>query len=354
MYSLATLLNDEPEKLERLFIKLLKFIIAIFIAISFTGSNFSLSDFADSPFKDLALSGVLQFTLALILVWVFVWNILAELILGQLLIIRLSKIGNKRDIYKGVLGVLDIIKGDTKSTLPGKNIVAFNNFLQSYSEEHHSYILESKIRVREYFILLAAIYLCLLFAPAVNLPKIAHWATIIIIMVLLFFSVISQQIYSYLDDNIDDLKRQFSSMAYSQMVFSTITRNTTLTFRYNIDKNGILSKIKLYKKDPIHEDFPDTIIFYTFSYWNNLLEVEVFHKSILSREEKIGDRNEGKNHWDVIVSKVEPTMEQIKSIENQSKFAYLVCKDEQEMYKNIEVLIYRLTKGRFLSEVSVI
>ncbi len=153
MYNLAKLLSEEPEKLERLGILFLKLLITLLLGSIFLEYEFAISTLAENPIpKEFTLSKFVFYVIILIVIWFIVWGVIADAILGYLLINILSKIGNKKEIVLDWLIFFNVIKKRYSTLQPGKNIIAFNSLLQSYTEEDALSFKENQIRARQYFL----------------------------------------------------------------------------------------------------------------------------------------------------------------------------------------------------------
>ena len=87
MYNLAKLLTEEPEKLERLGILFLKLLVILFIGSVFFGFNISISEFFENPIpKNYTISNFILFLISLIFIWFVVWTLIADFILGEIVI----------------------------------------------------------------------------------------------------------------------------------------------------------------------------------------------------------------------------------------------------------------------------
>ncbi|MCW3085100.1 MAG: hypothetical protein JWP12_2466 [Bacteroidetes bacterium] len=345
MYNLAKLLTEEPAKLERLGILFLKLLVTLFIGSAFLGFNISISDFVENPVpKDYTISKFIFFLIMLVIIWFVVWTLIAELIIGELMIWLLSKIGNKKTIFTDVLHFLDVVKKNNETLSPNKYVIVFNQMLHSYTDEDEKVITESKSRVRQYFLVVTVVYVALLLAKDVSLPCGLKWFGGIMIVNLLIVNVIFNQIHNYFSDNLDEMKKQFSRMAFSQMIINAIEQNPFIKNHY--EKSDNWQRIHLNKKTEL-DWLPESFKFFPVYYWNDTLTKIMLDKGLQKREgkeikpEKIG------NHYDVVVCNVKPDDENVKSILSQRGFAYLHCENEEQIYKNLEVLLFKVTNGMY-------
>jgi hypothetical protein len=345
MYNIVKLFTEEPEKLERVGILFLKFIMTLFISSTFFGFNISISHFFENPIpKDYTISNFLLFVISLILIWFVIWNLIAELFLGEILISLLSRIGNKKSIFLEILGLLNIIKKDSKNLSPAKNVISFNEFLQKYTEENEKFINESKSRVRQIFIVASVLYITLLFSNDLILPQWLKWVGAFVVLNFLIGSIILNQVINYFTKNLDEMKKQFSRLSFSQMIINSLDQNPFI--KENYKRDGLWARIRL-QRITDNDSLPESFKFYSFYYWNDTLTESIIDWGFKQyTEKKIVGEKEGM-HFNVIVSNIKPNEENIKFILSQPSFAYLLCENEEQIYKNLEVLLFKVTKGKY-------
>jgi hypothetical protein len=345
MYSFAKLLTEEPEKLERLGILFLKILITLFIGSVFFGFNISIAEFFENPIpKGYTISNFILFLISLIFIWYVVWILIAELILGEITIWLLSKIGNKKYIFTEVLSLLKVVKKDNKNLSPEENVITFNEMLQNYTEEDEKDIKEGKSRLRQYYIVATVIYITLLCSKDIILPCWLKWVSPIMVTNILIASVVLNQIHNYFTENLDEMKKQFSLFAFAQMANNAIDKNPFIKHHYK--RIGLWNRIRLERKTE-DDRLPNSFNFFPLYYWNDSLTKAFLDKGLQQRAEKDPLLVKKGTHFDVIVSNVKPDDENIKSILSQPGFVYLHCEDEEQIYMNLEVLLFKVTKGMY-------
>lgn len=345
MYSLAKLLTEEPEKLERIGLLFLKLLVTLFIGSAFFGLNISISEFVQNPIpNDYTLTNFVFFLILLVVIWFTVWTFIAEIIIGQLIIWAVSKIGNSKSIFNDVLAFINVIKKKGDNIAPAKNVIAFSDMLQNYSDEDEKIVKDSKSRIRQYYLVTTVIYFTLIFAKDINFPCWLKWFGGIMSFNFLLGSAISNKLHEYFTDNLDEMKKQFSRLAYAQMIIKAIEQNPFLKQHY--EKGDKWMRIHLKRKTE-DESLPETFKFYPVFHWNEGLTKIMLDKGLEQRSgkelppEKIG------KHYDVVVCNIKPDDKNIKDILSQPSFVYLHCETEEQVYKNIEVLLFQVTKGMY-------
>lgn len=345
MYNLAKLLTEEPEKLERLGILFLKLLVTLFIGSAYFGFNFSITCFIDNPIpKDYTISKFIFFVISLVLIWFIVWSIFADLLLGEVLIWLLSKIGNKKLIFTDVLSLLSVVKKNNQTLSPDKNVIEFNEMLHSYSDEGEKVMREGKSRARQYFIVSSVIYISLLFAKDINLSATLKWVGGIFTLNFLIASVVFNQIHKYFNENLDEMKKEFSKLSFVQMVINSIDQNTFIKIHY--ERKGRWQKIGLKRKNQI-EWLPESFTIFPLYNLNESLTQELLKIGLIQRSNKnIMDEKEN-THYDVLICNVKPNEENIKIILSQHRFVYLYCENNEQCFKNIEILLFKVTNGHY-------
>lgn len=344
MYNLAKLLVEEPEKLERLFFIFLKILITLFISCILFGFNLSITEFVEKLIpQNYTISKLIYFIVITIIVWLVIWNIIAEIILGECVIWLLSKIGNKKIIFNEVLGLLKVVKIKNNNISPEKNIITFNELLQSYSKDGEKYIKESKSRTRQYYAITTVIYLSMFFANDIVFPNWLKLVGGILIFNFLLSSITLHQIHSLFSENLEEMKKQFSRLSYAQMVINSIENNSFITQHYK--RLGHWTRIKLERKTDV-DWLPETIKFYPFYYWNELLTKMILDKDLQQIAENYS-KYERKNTYDVLISNVELSKDNINNILANPQFVYMYCQNEENILKNIDVLLFKITNGNY-------
>ena len=345
MYNLAKLLTEEPEKLERLGILFLKLLVTLLIGSVLFGLNISISGFIENPIpKDYTIAKFILFLILLVIVWYIVWSLIAEMIIGELLIWSLSKIGNKKDIFNEVLHLLKVVKKDNGNLSPNKNVISFSDILHNYTEEDEELVKESKSRIRQYFIVTSVIYIVLWVAKDITFPSSLKWFGGVMIANLLVGNIILNQIHNYFNDNRDEMKKQFSALAFTQMIINAIEQNPFIKHHY--EKSNYWRRIQLKRKTELNE-LPESFKFFPVFYWNSTLTKAMLDKGLQQRAAKEINTATKICHYDVVICNVQPDDENVKNILKQPGFAFLHCENEEQIYKNIEILLFQVTNGMY-------
>ncbi len=343
MYNLAKLLSEEPEKLERIGILFLKLLVTLFIGSTFFGMNISISGFVENPIpKDYTIAKFISFLIFLVIIWYILWSLIAELIIGEFFIWIASKIGNSKSIFTEILVFLNVIKNDNSRLSPAKNVIAFNHMLYNYTEEDEKILKENKTRLRHYYLVFTVIYFTFLCAKDINLTCWQKWVGGIMSFNFLIASVVFNKIHNYFTENLGEIKKQFGRLAYLQMIINSIEQNQFLKLYY--EKENGWSRIHLKRKTE-NESLPETIKFYHVFYWNKPITQVMLNKGLELRSRKKFSVDKIGKHYDVVICNLEPDDRNAKHILSQSGFAFLYCENEEQIYKNLEVLLFQVTNG---------
>lgn len=345
MYNLAKLLTEEPEKLERLGILFLKLLVTLFIVSSIFGFYIPINVFVEDLIpKDYTIVKALLFLILITIIWFIVWTIIADLILGDFLIWLLSKIGSKKEIFTAALAALKIVKLKNENISPLRNVVAFNSILQDFTDEDEKAINDNKIRIRQYYLVALVIFITLIVSKNVILPIWIKWFSGIMIIFFLLVCVVTNQIHEYFKENLDDLKKQFGQVAYVQTIINALDHNVYLKRHFEIDNSWrrINLKRKIESDDP-----PETLkLFPLFLRYEEIARI-ILNKELQkrSREEIPADKI-GK-HFDVVLCNFKPDEEIVKDILSLPNFAYLHCENEEQIHKNLEIFLFKVTNGNY-------
>ncbi len=345
MYNLAKLLAESPEKIERLIILFFKLLITLYIGITLFGLNISISGFIENPIlEDYTITKFILFFILLVVIWFTVWSLISELIFGELLIWIISKIGSRKFLFNDLLALLKVIEKNDKNISPNVNVIAFNNLLNNFNEDDKKKINENKSRIRQYYLVVTVTFISLLFAKDINLPCWFIWFSGIIIFNLLIINALLNKIHNYFEENFDEMKKHFGRLAYMQMVVNAIEQNPF--FKLHYEKSVKRSKIHLKLKTK-SVTLPKIYNFHPVYHWNELLTREIVNNDIHQQSgKKITSKNIGK-YYDVVVCNIKPDDDDMKRIYSKQDFAYLYCENEEQIHKNLEVFLFKVSNGLY-------
>jgi hypothetical protein len=338
MYNFAKLLTEEPEKLERIGILFIKLLVTLLVGSQLCGFNMSISDFIENPIPEgYTLSECIIFGLSLVFIWYFLWSTAAELGMEGLTRL-LAKIGNEKKMTIDILRLLNVVKKSGGNIYPAKNIVIFNQMLQAYDAEDQQYINNGKSRLRQYLVVLMGIYFTLLFSKDVIIPTALHLICILMLLNFIVVNALAHKIHNYFEDNIDELRKQYSVLAYVQTIMNGIKQIHTIETNYEID--GPRARIWL-KKKASGGDLPQSLKIYPIFHWNDTLLKQVIRDEIIVRRNRNTDKP---HHYDIVICNVAPNPEDTKVIEAQPGFAFLHCENEEQVYRNFELFLYQASR----------
>lgn len=336
MYNFAKLLTEEPEKLERLILLLLKFIMTLWITTTIFGSDITLQEiFNEDAVSKYNLTSILFFSFCFIITWGIVWLIGVGVIMS-ILINLLSKIGNSEDKLKSFLwsaGVIDI------NDKPKNNVIDFADELDDMAKKDINTYNETATRLFQYFSISLVAYIILLSSNEIKLSSTVN-SIVIGVFILTFISlIILTSASNYVDESLLKLRKQFRSMAYFQMVNSAL--NTSTNYDYNIDTRT--RRIFLEKK----EDFPYPPIRVTPLYvWNyNLGEKKMIddlkraHKNISTNEAEVQIQNNPV--YNVIVTNIKPDSVR-EFISKLDMGIFIYAETREDINNGIEEMFYKI------------
>jgi hypothetical protein len=323
----------------------LKLLVTLFFGSIFSGLNISISGFVENPIpKEYSITKFILFLILLITIWFILWTLIAELIIGELLIWAVSKIRNNKTIFDEVLSFLNVIKKKGDNITPAKHAIAFSEVLQEYNEKYEQQINQSKSRIRQYYLVTTVTYLTLIFTKDFTLPYWLKWFGAIMSLNFFIANVAYNKVHGYFKENYDEMRKQFSRLAYAQMIANAIEQNPFINHHY--EKSDRWFRIHLKRKTNV-EHLPETLKFFPLFHWNDSLTKVFLDKELEKRAEKNLSVSEVGKHYDVVICNIKPDEENIKNISSQSGFAYLYCENEEQIYKNLEVLLFKITNGMY-------
>ncbi len=357
MYNLAKLLTDEPEKLERLIILFLKLLITFTATALVFGYDISISSLIDNPIpKTYSASKLVYFFTSLILIWFFLWSVVAELILYELPVWLCSRTGDKRRTLLEMLHILDVIKMNSLFTdkpiiRPGKYIIPFTEVLKEQQESR--FIDKSTSRLRQYYIISIATFILLLLVKDITLSCGKIIGCVLLILLLFKVCVYFNKMKSYINDNSEELIREFEPMSYSRKVHSAIRENKTISENYQLPQSGwgkevINLKPEISELLPTRKYFPKQIKFIPAFHWNNTLGQELMMDGLSKRSKK--DVN--LDCLTLFISNISPTDTMSAMVMSQKSIVYIYANSEEEIFSGLEEAFFKIKKQNFNKEIT--
>lgn len=337
MYNFAKLLTEEPEKLEKVGLLILKFLITILIANLLFGFNISISEFLENPVpKDYTIKKLIITIISFILIWFVLWNLIADLILGEVVVRLLSKFDKDENVFRVVLELSGVIKtNQQKQYLPNRNIITFYNLLQNYSVEDDNFISAEKSRVRQYYIISFIIYIGIFIIDEKSLLWL-KWFGFIVVLNFLIATVFLNKAHRYFVNNIPELRKQLQPLSFAHQCLFAINENRLIKLNYKKVRPFGRNCFELLNDN---NSLPKLIKFYPFSFGN------IFIASSLIKDgmNKLIEQESVKTDtYIVIISDVLPSDKEIAEVKAQNNFAYLYCKNEEEIIENLEILFFEM------------
>ena len=337
MYNFVKLLSDEPEKFEKVGIVVLKFLITMLIANILFGFNISISAFLENPVpKDYTVKKMIITIISFILIWVVLWTIVAEFILGELVVRLLSKFDKDENVFKILLELAGVVKtNQNKQYLPNRNIITFYNLLENYSAEDNNFVNSEKSRVKQYYIMSIIIYVGIFIIDIKSLLWL-KWLGFIPVMNFLICTVFLNKSHRYLINNIQKLKKQFQPLSYAQTCLFAINDNHLIKLNYKKTKPFGRNYFDLVNEN---NSLPKLIKFYPFSFGNSYIASSLINEGI---RKLIEQESQNTDTYTVIISDVLPSDEEIGKLQTQNNFAYLFCQNEEEIINNLETFFFKI------------
>ncbi|MBL1232147.1 MAG: hypothetical protein COA31_005480 [Flavobacteriales bacterium] len=273
MYNFAKLLTEEPEKLERLIILFLKFLLTLWVTLTLFGVDITLNEiFNDEVFSNHTLTSILVFSFSFICVWIGVWLIAVELII-RLLVDLLSLIGKPGFYLKGVLIITGVITKDNK---PENKVIDFADELDEMAATNNNVYHDNSIRLFQYFSIALITYIIFIFSDEIVFNCVTNTILIIILSFMFIALIAINNIAIYFDTSLLDLRKRFRKLAYHQMIKNALA--SVYNYDYNIDSRT--RRIFLEKKEK-HLPYPPIVVTPVYSWNYNLSEKKmVFYKNI--------------------------------------------------------------------------
>lgn len=337
MYNFIKLLSDEPEKLEKVGIVVLKFLITMLIANILFGFNISISAFLENPVpKDYTVKKMIITIISFILIWVVLWSIVAEFILGELFIRLLSKFDKDENVFIMLLELSGVVKtNQNKQYLPNRNIITFYNLLENYSVEDNNFVNAEKSRVKQYYIMSIIIYLGIFIIDVKSLSWL-KWLGFIPVLNFLIGTVFLNKAHRYFVNNIQKLRKQFQPLYFAHACLFAINNNHLIKLNYKRTKPFGRNYFELVNENSA---LPKLIKFYPFSFGNSYIASTLINEGI---HKLIEQESHKTDTYTVIISDVLPSDEEIAIVQTQNNFAYLFCQNEEEIIDNLETLFFKM------------
>lgn len=344
MYSLAKLLTEEPEKLERMLLSFFKLLIVLYLTNLIFDLNFSISGFVENPIPDdYSIFELILFIICLILVWIAVWGVIGDLLLAELLIWATSKIGKDESAFKNLLVAIKVLEKEEYGHSPAKNVILFSSVLQIYDDDIAQLVNESKSRIRRYHVAIIVTYFVLLCTPD-EIPSWLVWIGTFMSINSLIACAAIHKFHRYFQENRDVMKKQFDGLAYMQMIINSLQQNHFIKEHYEMTNKW--RRVVLKRKSKV-EGLPERLRFFPVFHWNDSLTKIIVNDSLEKQARKNKQREGDVNFYDVIISNVKPDDDNIRSIKSQPYFAYLHCEDEERIYENMEVFLFKISQGTY-------
>lgn len=341
MYNFAKLLTEEPEKLERLIILLLKFLMTLWIALTLFDADITLSEiFNEDVVSNHTLTCILYFSFSLIALWVGIWLIGIEIIV-RLLVDLLSSIGKSEYYLKGALFVSGVIDIDGK---PKNNVIDFAEELDEMATTDDNTYNETAIRLFQYFSIALIAYIVFLSSEEVHFNCITNGIIIGVLISMLIALMAINSVANYFDTSLLKLRKDFRAQAYFQMVKNAL--NTTSNRDYKIDART--RRIFLEKKEKL--PYPPIRVTPVYVWNYNLGEkkmIDDLKRALKSMsDEDIQKKVQEFPVYNVIVTNIKP--EAIREFMSKLDMGiYIYAETRQDIDNGIEEMFYKINNENF-------
>lgn len=337
MYNFAKLLTEEPEKLERLIILFLKFLLTLWVTLTLFGVDITLKEiFNEEVFSNHALTSILFISFSFICVWVGIWLIAVESII-RLLVDLLSLIGKPGFYLKGILVIRGVITKDNK---PKSKVIDFADELDEMATTNDNEYNDNSIRLFQYFSIALITYIIFIFSDEIVFNCITNTILIIVLLSMFIALIATNNIAIYFDTSLLNLRKRFRKMAYFQMIKNAL--GSVSNYDYNIDAR--IRRIILEKKD---ENFPYPPIVLTPVYsWNYNLDnkkmIDDLKRGLKNTSnEDIKKKIKDSPIYHVIVTNIKPdAVRDFISKLDMSIFIYAETREDIE--NGIEEMFYKI------------
>ena len=342
MYNFAKLLTEEPEKLERLIILFLKFLMTLWITLKLFGVDISIDEILkDEVFSKHTLMSILFISFSFIVVWIGIWLIAIGTIV-QLLVDFLSKICSPKKYLKPILwglGVTDI------DGMPKDNVIDFAETLDEMAKSNDDTITETATRLFQYFSVGLIIYIIFKWNNEVTIPYSLNFILIGILILLFASLVILKGCSRYLDTSLLELRKEFTNMAYSQMVNNAL--KTTTNRDYSIDRR--IRRIFLSKKEeylPYHPIRVTPVYVWNYNLGEKKMVDDLKKAQINLSKDDAQNHNQNIPAYNVIVTNIKPdAVKEFISKLDMGIFIYAETKNDID--NGIEEMFYKINNDNF-------
>lgn len=328
-------MTQEREKLERIITLIVKLLITMYIINVLFNDEIKLFELiSNKSLAEFKISGLITSIFYLVVTWFVVWNILVELILFQIVIGAIAKIGKDEDSFRYVLLLLGVMNKNSK---PSKNVHSFSHTLNKFDGTHEIDITEEVGRIKDITSILIIYFILSMLVPELVMPVWLSWIIGIVILNMIFTDIIIQKGQKFFNENYFKIRNQINAMSYYKTVFDGINDCFSVNKYYSV--TDILSTIQLFRMFDKFE-VPKSIKVIPLYFENKeQLEWHFTMKKMTGQGNTSIDKN---SKITVFVSNLESNTSIKKKIKANSNFAFLLCKNQNDVKTNIEILLSQL------------
>lgn len=340
MYSIAKLLSDEPKKLERLILAVLKLLATVWIANLFLGFNADLSEFSvESFFKNFKVDESIYFVLTSIGVWYLVWEMLLELLI-EFIIKLFSLIGNSENTLKWYLSITNSVKTKNENIIDSKpNVLHFTESMQD-EDEDYPFVVET--RANQIFSVGLVSFIILLTSD-LELGKWQIGLGVFLLVNFFLVSVIQRKLHDYYIENADHVRSKYYPLGQLQKVKDVINQLEPLKSQYEVNVGRKRIDLKSKSKQTF---LPDEITLVPLYTYNKELGAQYVNKVETNMIDKLS-----KNTLSIIFSNFYHPEKRLSKI--GSSIYNVFGETHSDIYKGLEELLFLLNseyQKRFLEE----
>ncbi len=346
MYNLAKLLSEEPRRIERIIILLIKLLVSLYVCGLLFGHNSSINFiFEDESVGKLNIARIIYFIAALIAIWFFLWSIIAEWLCCEIPVWLLCKWIKGRSCFILVLEILSVVSEENNRLSPKGNIVAFYDGIKKYSEQDDEFIQAEKSRIKQYYVVLIVVFTLFLLTKDFYLRDWEAWVISFILLNLFIYNVILASAHKYLQENIETIKKEFGHLAYAQRVIAVLKQNKFLKREYTLRVFGITVSLKRKEASMV---LPEMIKINPIYFWSEILANKYFMKRLMQIRDRRTAVYEKIEYYDAVVCNVKMMPESMSIIQKIPGIAYVHCETDEQIYENIEILLFEITNGNYV------
>ena len=251
--TLFKLLTEEPEKLERLIILFLKFVVTIGLFEPLFSCGNLIGLVLNDQFEFWSFTGEsIKYASLFICFWFIIWTLFAEILLGAG--IRLTS-----RLFKAEETVGDLIKGVDKIIIKPKNkkhinyaIIHLDNFIGNRKASDGLSV--SDLRIDKYFELYAVITLFILCSERVNLSVwqgVLWWVTGINLAVSYAFF---HHLIRFFNTSFQELKAETQRLAYIERARIALSNLERLSTIFTIEHGARKIRLRLKENSGMYQD----------------------------------------------------------------------------------------------------